>query len=89
VTTAPLQDPINLRAFLFQGSRLLAIVRCRLSPAEAPAYGMALVPDDRDWLALGPLTLLLQRSGQRYEIVPTKVEPAAGLPSLLRFRVAP
>jgi hypothetical protein len=88
MTTIPLKEPFRMRATLFQGSRLLASVRCRLSPAAAPETGMAIVPDERDWLLLGSLTLVVQRTGQTYHVTPTKIEQAAGVPSLLWFDVS-
>ena len=87
MTTEPLKEPFRTRAQLFLGDRLLANIRCRLSPPNAPVQGLALVPDDRDWLALGTLTLLL-RSGKQYRIIPTRLEKAQGVPSLLRFDVS-
>jgi hypothetical protein len=89
MTTVPLKEPFRLRATLFQGNRLLASVRCRLSPPSAPVSGMAIVTDDRDWLTLGPLRLVVQRTGQTYQVTPTKIEQAAGVPSLLWFGVSP
>jgi hypothetical protein len=88
MTTIPLKEPFRVRATLFQGSRLLASVRCRLSPPSAPQTGMAIVPDDRDWLLLGPLTLVVQRTGQTYQVTPTRIDRAAGIPSLLWFDVS-
>jgi hypothetical protein len=49
---------------------------------------MALVPDDRNWLALGSLTLLVQRRGKQYTIFPTRLARAAGVPNLLIFDIS-
>jgi hypothetical protein len=87
MTTVPLKEPLTLRAVLLKGDQPLAAVRCRLTPPDEPTHGIALVPDDRDWLALGTLSLRVQQSGKQYMIVPTKLERAAGVPSLLRFDV--
>src|SRR5687768_6265431 len=87
VTTVPLKEPFRIRAYLYLGDRQLASVRCRLTPADAPTQGVALVPDARNWLALGSLTLLVQRSGRQYTIFPTRLERAAGVPNLLTFDI--
>jgi hypothetical protein len=89
MTTFPLTEPFRLRAALFLGDQLLATIRCRLYPSNVPVAGMAVVPDNRDWLWLGPLTLVVQRNGRQYQIVPTKLERAAGAPCLLTFDIRP
>lgn len=86
VTTVPLKEPFRTRAQLFLGDRLLANVRCLLSPPNSPLLGMALVPDEHDWLSLSPLKLQLE-NGTQYEIVPTKLERAPSAYVLLRFDV--
>lgn len=86
VTTIPLKEPFRTRAQLYLGDRLLANVRCLLSPPNSPLLGMALVPDEHDWLSLSPLKLKLA-NGTEYAIVPTKSERAPGAYALLRFDV--
>ena len=87
MTTVPLRQPYEHRAYLFDGERLLAFVHCHLIPPDAPLAGVAQVPGDRDWLALRTLTLSLQRRPQSYQVIPTKLERAPGSPALLHFNV--
>lgn len=86
MTTVPLKEPFRLRGEIYLGDRKLASVKCWLSPAAAPIFGMALVTDEHDWLSLGSLALLL-RNGKQHQIMPTKLEPASGEQFLLRFDV--
>jgi hypothetical protein len=88
MTTEPLKEPFNVRAALYQGDRHLADVSCKLSPIDAPVTGMAVVPNEVDWLHVGTLTLAL-RSGPRYQILPAKLERASESKSLFRFYIRP
>jgi hypothetical protein len=88
MTTEPLKEPFNVRAAFYQGDRHLADISCKLSPPDAPVIGMAVVPNEVDWLQVGTLTLAL-RSGRRYQILPAKLERASEGKSLFRFYIRP
>jgi hypothetical protein len=72
---------------LFDGDQLLASVKCQLVPPDAPASGIAQVPDTKNWLGFTELILVLPRTQQSYRISPTRIERTAGGPALLRFTV--
>jgi hypothetical protein len=86
MTAKPLQEVRSVHARLYQAQQLLADVRCRLWPADAPLRGTALIPGHRDWLLLGTLLLTLS-SGERYRVVPTSLDQSASGESLLTFCV--
>jgi hypothetical protein len=88
MTTEPLKEPFNVRAALDQGDHHLADVSCKLSPPDVPVTGMAVVPNEVDWLQVGTLTLAL-RSGRRYQILPAKLERASEGKSLFRIYIRP
>jgi len=88
MTTEPLKEPFNVRAALYQGDHHLADISCKLSPPDTPVIGMAVVPNEVDWLQVGTLTLAL-RSGRRYQILPAKLERASEGKSLFRFYIRP